>query len=92
MKSEHDKLKRRIEQQAARIKRAESEKDSLFAQSIYVGSLGLLFIVPTVAGAYIGFWLDSMAATYSVGWTVSLLCVGVVVGVLNVWLFIREGE
>ena len=49
-----------------------------------------MFVLPVVGGAYLGYWLDSLAAGYSVRWTVSLLLLGVVVGALNVYLFIRE--
>jgi Putative F0F1-ATPase subunit Ca2+/Mg2+ transporter len=40
-------------------------------------------VLPVVAGAYLGRWLDSLVAGYSVRWTVSLILLGVVVGAVN---------
>jgi ATP synthase protein I len=56
----------------------------------YGGTLGLLFVVPIVAGAYLGRWLDTLAAGYSVRWTVSLIVLGIVVGAYNVFRFLQE--
>jgi len=52
--------------------------------------LGLLFVLPTVAGAYLGRWLDGMAEGYSLRWTLSFLFLGIVLGAVNVYLFIKE--
>jgi ATP synthase protein I len=43
-----------------------------------------------VGGAYLGHWLDGLTAGYSTRWTISLILVGVMVGALNVYLFIKE--
>ncbi|MGD2139273.1 MAG: AtpZ/AtpI family protein, partial [Burkholderiales bacterium] len=63
---------------------------TLISQTIYIGTLGLLFVIPVIGGAYLGRWLDSMITGYSIRWTVSLILVGVFVGGLNVYLFVRE--
>ena len=57
---------------------------------LYGGTLGLLFVVPIVAGAYFGRWLDMQLTGYSVRWTISLILLGIVVGVYNVLRFLRE--
>lgn len=88
--SRRDELPQRIESQARRMKQAEIQRTSLFGQTVYLGTLGLLFVLPLVGGAYLGQWLDSLAAGYSVRWTVSLIFVGVVCGAVNVYLYIRE--
>ena len=85
-----EQLRRRLERQSQRLRKAESERDTLLAQTAFVGTLGLLFVVPVVGGAYLGQWLDRLAAGYSVRWTISLIVLGVVVGAINVFLFIRE--
>jgi ATP synthase protein I len=79
-----------IERQVKRMKKAEKERPTLLAQTIFLGTLGLVFVLPVVAGAYLGRWLDGMLAGYSVRWTLSLLFLGVVVGATNVYLMIRE--
>lgn len=56
----------------------------------YGGTLGLLFVVPIVAGAYFGQWLDTLAAGYSASWTLSLIVLGVVVGAYNVFRFLQK--
>lgn len=72
------------------MKKAERERPTLIDQTVYVGILGLLFVLPVVGGAYLGLWLDSLAAGYSSRWTISLILLGVVVGALNVYFTIRE--
>lgn len=78
-----------VERQVRRMKKAERERPTLFGQTVYIGTLGLLFVLPVIGGAYLGQWLDSLAAGYSVRWTVSLILVGVVVGALNSYLYIK---
>ncbi|HUW49545.1 MAG TPA: AtpZ/AtpI family protein [Sulfuricella sp.] len=85
-----DNLRNKVEQQARRMQLAEKERSSLLAQSIYLGTLALLFVLPVIGGAYLGRWLDGLIQGYSVRWTVSLILLGVAVGGLNVYLFVRE--
>ena len=83
-------LRKQVERQAQRMKKAERERPTLIVQTVYIGTLGLLFVLPVIGGAYLGQWLDSMARGYSIRWTVSLILVGVFVGALNVYLYIKE--
>jgi ATP synthase protein I len=85
-----EELRNQVERQARRMKKAERERPTLIAQTIYIGTLGLLFVLPVVAGAYLGHWLDNRAVSYSIHWTISLILLGVFLGAVNVWLFIRE--
>lgn len=85
----HQHLQERVKQQARRMKRAERERPTLLVQTTYVGMLGLVFVLPVIAGAYIGHWLDSLAAGYSMRWTLSLIFLGLLVGAMNVYFFIR---
>lgn len=79
-----------VERQVKRMKKAEKERPTLFAQTIFLGTLGLVFVLPVIAGAYLGRWLDSLVAGYSVRWTLSLLFLGIIVGGINVYLMMRE--
>jgi len=88
--SQADELRKEVERQARRMQQAERERGTLLGQTVYIGTLGLLMALPVVGGAYLGRWLDSLVAGYSIRWTVSLILVGVFVGALNVYLFIRE--
>jgi len=88
----HHRLQERVQQQARRMKRAELERPTLLAQTSYVGMLGLVFVLPVIAGAYLGHWLDSLAAGYSMRWTLSMIFLGLVVGAMNVYFFIRSRD
>jgi len=85
-----DDLKKQLERQARRMKQAERDRPTLMSQTVYIGTLGLVFVLPVVGGAYLGRWLDSLVAGYSIRWTVSLILLGVIVGMMNVYLLIRE--
>lgn len=85
-----DELRKRVERQARRMEKAERERPTLIGQTIYIGTLGLLFVLPVIGGAYLGRWLDSLAADYSIRWTLCMILAGIIVGTLNVYLFIRE--
>jgi ATP synthase protein I len=85
-----DDLKKQLERQARRMKQAERDRPTLMSQTVYIGTLGLVFVLPVVGGAYLGRWLDSLVAGYSIRWTVSLILLGVIVGMINVYLLIRE--
>jgi ATP synthase protein I len=89
-KDDKQQLQQRIDEQVERLKKAERERPTLLAQTTYIGTLGLLFVLPVVAGAYIGRWLDSLMAGYSLRWTLSMIFLGLVVGGVNVYLYVRE--
>ena len=79
-----------MERQAKRMQKAEQERPTLIGQTVFLGTLGLLFVLPVVGGAYLGIWLDGLASGYSTRWTISLILLGVFIGGLNVYLFVRE--
>ena len=88
--SSDDELKHQIERQARRIRKAERERSTLLAQTVYAGTLGLLFVLPVVAGAYLGRWADELSLAYSSRWTVSGIVLGLIIGAMNVYFFIKE--
>lgn len=87
-----EQLRRAVEKQVKRMQRAEKERPTLLAQSVFMGTLALLFVLPVILGAYLGNWLDNMAQGYSIYWTIGLLLAGLVVGVINVYIFVREHD
>ena len=89
MKSKNE-LKKQVERQARRIQKAEKERPTLIAQTIYAGMLGLLFVLPVIGGAYLGNWIDNQFSGYSVRWTTSLIILGILVGGMNVYLYLKE--
>ena len=55
------------------------------------GVVGWSIAVPTIAGVYLGLWLDRIwPAVFS--WTISLLFVGVMLGVVVAWRWIRRNQ
>ncbi len=91
MKNEK-RLREEVERQAERMRRAEKERPTLLAQTVYITTLGLVLVLPVIGGAYLGSWLDRLAAGYSIRWTVSLIFLGLVLGGFNVYFLIRGGS
>lgn len=87
---DEQRLEEQIEKAANRLEQAEKERSTVLAQTAYIGVLGLLFVLPVIGGAYLGQWIDSLIAGYSMRWTLSLIFLGIVIGVVNVYYFIRE--
>ncbi len=87
---DNERLQRDIDRQVQRMTQAKKDRPTLLAQTVFLGTLALLFVLPVVAGAYLGRWMDEQVAGYSYRWTVSLLVTGVVVGAANVYLYIRK--
>jgi ATP synthase protein I len=87
-----EQLRKRVELQAQRMRQAEKDRPTLLSQTVYIGTLGLLFVLPVVGGAYLGRWLDGLAEGYSIRWTLSMILLGVIIGGVNVYLFIQERE
>lgn len=85
-------LKKNVQRQARRIRKAQREQDSLLSETIYLGTVGLLFVVPMVAGAYLGHWLDVRNGQYSARWILPCLLLGIIIGGINVYLFVRNAR
>ena len=83
-------LKVKVARQVERMKKAERERPNLLSQTVYIGTLGLVMVLPVILGAYLGHWLDGMMTGYSVRWTLSLLFAGIVVGILNVYFLVKD--
>jgi ATP synthase protein I len=82
-------LREEVERDARRLDEAR-RKRSVLAQVRFLGTLGLVMVLPMVAGAYLGRWLDERLPGYSQSWTLSLLLLGVLVGAINLYLMLRD--
>jgi ATP synthase protein I len=87
-----DELQQRVQKQVRRMKQAEKDRPSLLRQTLYLGTMGVMFVLPVIIGAYIGLWLDSQSSHYEWHWTVCLILLGLFIGSVNVYLFVREGR
>ncbi len=85
-------LQRQVDNQVKRIKKARKEQSSILAQTLYLGTLGLVLVLPIIGGAYLGAWLDGKADGYSMSWTLNLLLLGVFIGAFNVYLLIKQQD
>lgn len=85
-----ERLADEVERRVRRIERAERDRRTVLGQTVYIGVLGLLFVLPVVGGAYLGRWLDGLFEGYSLRWTLSLIVVGVALGAANVYFFVRR--
>jgi len=85
-----DPLRQAVERQSQRLRRAERERRGVLAYTVFLGTLGLVFVLPVVGGAYLGRWIDEALPGYSIRWTLSFLSLGIVVGAFNVYFLFRD--
>lgn len=83
-------LKKSVKLSIEQIEKANKERKTLLAQTAYLGTIGFIFILPVIIGAYLGVWLDNKLSGFSISWTISLIITGVFIGAINVYLFIKE--
>lgn len=88
--SDRDKLVADTSRDAQRLKEKARRPATWVGIVFYGGTLGLLFVVPIVAGAYLGRWLDSLIEGYSVRWTMSLIVLGIALGAYNAYRFLKD--
>ena len=87
-----DKLEQDVETRVKRMKKAEQESHTVLAYTTYIGTLGLVFVLPVIGGAYLGRWLDSLVEGYSMRWSLSMLFLGIIIGAMNVYFLVRTNE
>ena len=68
---------------------AQKNKRSVWSGFGLFGIIGWSIVVPTMAGALIGIWLDKNSPQ-AFSWTLSLLVVGLFVGCLMAWNWIKK--
>ena len=83
---------RHLQRAANAMRDAKIASKTILAQTVYLGTLGILLVVPPVAGAYLGAYLDEKLNYFSFSWTLSLILIGVFFGAMSVYLFIKDNE
>ena len=58
-------LKKGLESSIEKLEKAKKEKKTILAQTIYLGTVGIMFILPVIIGAYVGVWLDNKYKGFS---------------------------
>jgi len=54
------------------------------------GLVGWAVAVPTLIGIALGLWLDGRYPQERVSWTLTLLIIGIALGCLNAWYWVRQ--
>ena len=67
---------------------AEPDRGVWFSLGLF-GLVGWSIAIPTLLGVALGVWIDSRWPS-RISWTLTLLFVGVVVGCINAWYWIRQ--
>jgi ATP synthase protein I len=88
--TDRDDLLETVQRKEARKQRArrEGERGLAFGLGLF-GLVGWSVAIPTLIGIGLGVWIDARSeGPYS--WTLMLMLVGVVVGCLNAWYWVRK--
>ena len=88
-KSRAELLRRVGEKEARKLKaRAEKDRSVWFGLGMF-GLVGWSVAIPTLIGIAVGIWIDTTwPGPYS--WTLMLLFIGVIVGCLNAWYWVKR--
>jgi ATP synthase protein I len=73
-----------IEKSAKELMKARKEK-TFWHYASFIGVGGWLFVIPIVAGAYLGRYLDKKLG--GISWTITFIIIGIAVGIYNFWYF-----
>lgn len=89
-RSPEERFRADVARKAERRRQAErEERRSIWFSLGLFGIVGWSVAVPTLAGIALGVWLDSRFPG-RISWTLTLLFVGIVVGCLNAWYWVKQ--
>jgi len=84
-KNDTDPLVKEVERERERRSRWQREGDvSVGRRLAQIGVLGWIFVIPTLAGLFLGRWLDASLGT-GIFWSAPLMIVGLVIGGWTAW-------
>lgn len=85
-----ERVRAEVASQAARARRAREEppRGAWFGLGMF-GLIGWSVAVPTLVAIAVGLWLDGHTPAHF-SWTLTLIFIGVVVGCLNAWYWIKQ--
>jgi ATP synthase protein I len=77
----------KVEKSAEELMKAREEKSRFWHYAQILGVGGWLFVIPVVAGAYIGRYVDKKLGG-DISWTITFIIIGIADGVYNIWYFL----
>jgi len=90
-KDEDRKFREKIEGSVESYKTSKTRRREFWKYLSRATTIGWLFVIPVVAGAYLGKYLDTRFAS-EISWTITLIVIGIAVGIYNVWHFFGGGR
>lgn len=91
MDEEADEFAEKIGRSATRkIRAKEQAKNPVWQGLGLMGMVGWSVAVPTIAGAFLGQWLDSRDPEGARSWTLVLIAAGVALGCINAWRWVAK--
>jgi ATP synthase protein I len=85
---EKRKLTSEVERSARELARSRREK-GFWHYTAILGVGGWLFVLPVVAGAYLGRLLDGRVPG-TISWTITCILLGLALGIYNVWDYYQK--
>lgn len=80
---------RTVGRKADRRIEAKGRSDSVWFWLGMLGLIGWSVAIPTLAGVALGVWLDNVAPA-GFSWVLTMLVVGLALGLLNAWLWVQR--
>ena len=62
------------------------DKAGFWSYAAAIGGGGWLFVMPVIAGAYLGRYLDKKVPA-GISWTLTFMLLGIAAGAYNIWYF-----
>lgn len=90
MKNHRKLFERTVASKARRKRRARQQRQSVWFGLGMFGLVGWSVALPTLIGIAVGVWLDTRSDTREISWTLTGLAVGISVGCVLTWLWIRQ--
>jgi ATP synthase protein I len=87
-----DRFSREVESSGRKLLEARRSRPQVWRYAALLGGGGWLLVVPVVAGAYLGRWLDGRHVGGGQSWTLTLILIGIGIGIYNFWHYYRRGS
>ncbi len=81
---EQEEFPSEIEKKVRRLLQSRDDKAGFWHYASLIGGGGWLFVIPVIAGAYLGRFLDKHVKA-GISWTLTLMLLGIAIGTYNVW-------